>query len=76
MSNCDYICPIMTTYCVSNYDYEYNVIEHTLHFIIYHTVGGQKSAPPPHYNTVVVYKRQKVPKQYGNIHGAVQINSK
>ena len=30
---------------------------------------------PPHYNTVVVYKMQKVPKQCKNTHGAVQINS-
>ena len=39
------------------------------------TMGGQKKVAP-HYNTVVVYKRQKVPKQFRNIHGAVQINSK
>ena len=39
------------------------------------TMGGQKKVVP-HYNTVVVYKRQKVPKQFRNIHGAVQINSK
>ena len=38
-------------------------------------MGGQKKVAP-HYNTVVVYKRQKVPKQFRNIHGAVQINSK
>ena len=31
---------------------------------------------PPHYNAVVVYKMQKVPKQFKNTHGAVQINSK
>ena len=36
----------------------------------------KKKCPPPHYNTVVVYKRQKVPKQFRNIHGVVQINSK
>ena len=42
---------------------------------VYCTMGGQKKVAP-HYNTIVVYKRQKVPKQFRNIHRAVQINSK
>ena len=48
---------------------------HLIPLVYIYTMGGQKKVAP-HYNTVVVYKRQKVPKQFRNIHGAVQINSK
>ena len=41
-----------------------------------HTMGGQKKVNLPHYNAVVVYKMRKVPKQFKNTHGAVQINGK
>ena len=62
------------SFCVGLWDMGVTYCCYNKRYMKY-TMGGQKKVAP-HYNTVVVYKRQKVPKQFRNIHGAVQINSK